>query len=120
MSASKVVAPDNMVFDYEKIYTGRVKWFNNKSGFGFISLINSESEYDLFAHHTSLNVDGEQFRYLVQGEYLEFKVEKITDSTKEHTHQAVQITGISGGKLMCETRNETRNQKIEYKKKTKD
>ena len=55
-------------------YVGKVKWFNNKSGYGFVTFIDS-SDFkgkDIFAHHSSLNVKDEIYKYLVQGEYVEF------------------------------------------------
>jgi cold shock CspA family protein len=86
---------------------GKVKWFNNKSGYGFITFIDSKSpEKDIFAHHSSLNVKEEIYKYLVQGEYVEFEVQKMT--TGEHEYQAVNIKGIGQNDLMCETRHKNR------------
>ena len=49
-------------------YIGRVKWFNKKSGFGFITVADGDRVgTDVFAHHSNLNVSQDQFRYLVQG-----------------------------------------------------
>ena len=92
--------------------SGRVKWFNNKSGYGFITVSSGQQEgSDIFVHHSSIKVDKEQYRYLVQGEYVEFTLKEMVDS--EHKWQASDVSGISGGKLMCETRLETRNAKTE-------
>tara|TARA_B100001093_G_C26760299_1_gene985368 strand:- start:988 stop:1323 length:336 start_codon:yes stop_codon:yes gene_type:complete len=83
---------------------GKVKWFNNKAGYGFISIVNPPDENltDVFVHHSSLNVSSEIYKYLVQGEYVEFEVEKIKN--KSHDYQASKVTGIGRGDLMCETR----------------
>ena len=83
---------------------GKVKWFNNKSGYGFITLINPRDENltDVFVHHSSLKVSNEIYKYLVQGEYVEFVVEQIKN--KSHEFQAANVCGIGGGDLMCETR----------------
>ena len=90
--------------------TGRVKWFNNKSGYGFVTVTSSEKEGpDIFVHHSSIKVDKEQYRYLVQGEYVEFTLSEV--SGKEHTWQAADVSGINGGSLMCETRLESRSSK---------
>ena len=36
---------------------GRVKWFNNKAGFGFITVTDGpQSGTDIFVHHSSINV----------------------------------------------------------------
>lgn len=88
--------------------TGRVKWFNNKAGFGFITVID-DSEHasmDFFVHHSAVNVEDKQYRYLVQGEYVEFDLMK--SGGEKHLWQATKVTGIRGGKLMCETRTETK------------
>ena len=85
---------------------GLVKWFNNKSGYGFITLMTPHSEFknsDIFAHHSSISASGDLYKYLVQGEYVEFDVMEM-ESKDTHTHQAANITGIMGGVLMCETR----------------
>lgn len=85
--------------------TGCVKWFNNKSGYGFISSC-EEGGSDVFVHHSSLRVGDEQYRYLVAGEYVEYSKEPASN---DHEWQATNVTGVKGGKLMCETRNEMRN-----------
>jgi cold shock CspA family protein len=87
-------------------HIGYVKWFNNKSGYGFITLMDDDTEFkgrDIFSHHSSIKANGDLYKYLVQGEYVEFDVQKM-DSNNEHEHQAVNITGIMNGDLMCETR----------------
>ena len=87
--------------------SGRVKWFNNNSGYGFITITGGvHEETDIFVHHSSIRVDKEQYRYLVQGEYVDFVLKEMVDS--EHKWQATGVSGIFGGKLMCETRLETR------------
>jgi|TARA_B100001964_G_scaffold64317_1_gene73331 CspA family cold shock protein len=49
--------------------TGTVKWFNDKKGFGFISVEGGE---DIFVHHTSIESDG--FRTLGEGDKVEFEI----------------------------------------------
>jgi cold shock CspA family protein len=86
---------------------GRVKWFNNKSGYGFITFMtnNNLKGSDIFVHHSSIASKQNLYKYLVQGEYVEFNVEKMENKdNKEHENQATGITGILGGELMCETR----------------
>ena len=90
-------------------YVGKVKWFNNKSGYGFVTFIDS-SDFkgkDIFAHHSSLNVKDEIYKYLVQGEFVEFNVQKMDSGT--HEYQATNIKGILQNDLMCETRHKNRD-----------
>ena len=91
-------------------YTGRVKWFNNKAGYGFITVTDgAKSGSDIFTHHSAINVGTEQYKYLVQGEYVEFEL----TSSETHQFQATNVSGIRGGKLMCETRHDTRKERVE-------
>ena len=89
-------------------FIGRVKWFNNKAGYGFITVTDGEkSGQDIFVHHSGISVDSEQFKYLLQGEYVEFQISPTAEGSK-HPSQATSVTGVKGGKLMCQTRNENR------------
>lgn len=98
-------------------FTGRVKWFNNKAGYGFITVTDGpKSGSDIFVHHSSINVSTQQYKYLVQGEYIEFTLSNV--SSGSHEFQAVDVSGIKGGKLMCETRNELRTVRTTYKEQS--
>jgi cold shock CspA family protein len=100
--------------DCGKKFAGCVKWFNMKTGFGFLTVVQSVCGSDLkvgseiFVHHSNVKVTEEQYRFLVQGEYVEFDVSNVANG--QHSCQAVNVTGMFGGKLMCETRNEARQQ----------
>ena len=112
MSASAVVTSGDR-------FMGRVKWFNNKAGYGFITVTSGpKTDSDIFVHHKAVNVSVEQYRYLVQGEYIEFSLEQLKDSA--HELQAVNVSGINGGKLMCETRREFRQSRISYSSDSKE
>ena len=49
--------------------TGRVKWFNDRKGFGFIEV---EGGKDVFVHHSA--IQGEGFKSLKEGDAVEFEV----------------------------------------------
>ncbi len=51
--------------DSETRTNGCVKWFNNKSGYGFINVVGGDNTgTDVFVHHSAIKVDTEQYRYL--------------------------------------------------------
>ncbi|MBT4484466.1 MAG: cold-shock protein [Candidatus Latescibacteria bacterium] len=50
--------------------TGKVKWFNESKGFGFITP--DDGSDDLFVHHTSIIAEG--FRNLNEDQEVEFDV----------------------------------------------
>ena len=50
---------------------GRVKWFNDKKGYGFIE---TKDQGDVFVHHTAIEAEG--FRSLSEGENVSFEVER--------------------------------------------
>ena len=60
---------------------GKVKWFNNAKGFGFIG-------GDIFVHYSSIKVDG--YRTLKEGQQVEFIV-----SQGEKGLQADEVVALS-------------------------
>ena len=48
--------------------TGKVKWFNQEKGFGFIT--NDEDGKDIFVHFSAINAEG--FKTLEEGQVVEF------------------------------------------------
>jgi len=85
--------------------TGRVKWFNPKTGYGFITVVGAEDQSllnkDVFAHYSSINTESSQYKYLVQGEYVSFSL--TPSNSEKHEYNSVNISGIMGGPLMCQT-----------------
>ena len=82
--------------------TGRVKWFNSKSGFGFITVCDGHHKgKDIFAHFSSLRGESSQYKYLIQGEYVEFALGK--SESEQHDHVSIDVSGVKDGLLMCDT-----------------
>ena len=66
--------------------TGKVKWFNQEKGFGFIT--NDEDGKDIFVHFSSINAEG--FKTLQEGQTVEFDVVE-----GDRGPQATNVTVIS-------------------------
>lgn len=63
---------------------GKVKWFNDQKGFGFIS---TKDGRDLFVHHSSILGDG--FKTLAEGAEVQFEIEQ-----SEKGPRATQVSVI--------------------------
>jgi CspA family cold shock protein len=50
---------------------GKVKWFNDKKGYGFIA---ADSGKEFFVHHSS--IEGEGFKSLEEGQRVSFEEER--------------------------------------------
>ncbi|HEY3217063.1 MAG TPA: cold-shock protein [Candidatus Eisenbacteria bacterium] len=59
---------------------GKVKWFNDQKGYGFIS---AEDQQDVFVHFSA--IEGSGFRTLREGEQVEFEI-KSSERGTEATH----------------------------------
>ncbi|GFO60505.1 cold-shock protein [Geomonas silvestris] len=57
--------------DRKHMANGRVKWFNDSKGFGFLEQENGE---DVFCHFSAISGDG--FKSLVEGDDVTFDVTK--------------------------------------------
>jgi CspA family cold shock protein len=62
---------------------GKVKWFNDAKGFGFITP--DDGSKDVFVHHTAIEASG--FRSLTEGQAVEFE---IVDGQKGPAAQGVR------------------------------
>jgi cold shock CspA family protein len=88
-----------MTLEENKLYTGCVKWFNKKTGYGFITLIdNSEPNAEIFVHHSALDVPNDIYKYLIQGEYVTFFLSK----SEKHLFTANKVKGIDRRFLLCQ------------------
>jgi cold shock protein len=106
-------------------YFGRVKWFNGTKGYGFITVLDTNS--DLFVHHSEINTSVSCWKTLYTGEYVQ--VEVGMDNAGKTC--ARSVTGIQGGQLLCENptlpfsrrnrnnrTNDTREEPVEHEQKS--
>jgi CspA family cold shock protein len=63
---------------------GKVKWFSNEKGFGFIE---REEGDDVFVHHSAITMDG--YRTLTEGQEVEFEVVQGDKGLQASNVQAV-------------------------------
>jgi cold shock protein len=86
-------------------YVGQCKWFSDKLGYGFVTIQESEDKgKDIFVHHSGIKPRNSNYKTLKKGEYINFN---IIDG--DNGPQAVDITGIGGGSLMCDVLPSTRS-----------
>jgi len=80
---------------------GRVKWFNARRGYGFVTNIDDEQggTDDIFVHHSTLTTKEGVYKTLYLGEFVEYS------ETKDDKGKilAASVTGIKGQPLMCES-----------------
>ncbi len=50
---------------------GKVKWFSNQKGYGFIT---TEEGKDVFVHHSA--IQGEGYKSLEEGQEVEFEIQQ--------------------------------------------
>lgn len=58
--------------------TGKVKWFNDHKGFGFIQ--EEQTGKDVFVHHTA--IEGEGYKTLTDGETVDYEAESSDKGLK--------------------------------------
>lgn len=71
---------------------GKVKWFNNAKGYGFIEQPGSR---DIFVHYSA--IEGEGFKTLEQGQEVEFEVMQSPKGP-----QAEKVIGIESHEIFHE------------------
>ncbi len=67
--------------------SGKVKWFDNKRGFGFIA---QESGLDVFVHHSSIL--GKGYKTLHEGEKVDFDLISSEKGPKAQNVQRDQLS----------------------------
>ena len=68
-----------------KVVRGRVKWFNNEKGYGFIEYTDKD---DIFVHYSAINQNG--YKSLAEGQYVEFN---LLNTSKGY--QATNVTVVN-------------------------
>jgi CspA family cold shock protein len=63
---------------------GKIKWFNEKKGFGFIQ---QEGGPDVFVHFSAIQGDG--FKTLAEGQLVEFEIIQDAKGAKAQNVQKV-------------------------------
>lgn len=61
--------------------TGKIKWFNNSKGYGFVEKLGPSAE-DIFVHYSA--IQGDDFRTLEEGQYVDTLSLKLLRAQKVH------------------------------------
>ncbi len=70
--------------------TGKVKWFNNEKGYGFIEVDNLD---DIFVHYSQILKEG--YKTLNEGDIVDFKlVETVKGLQAKDVQEKVEIQAI--------------------------
>tara|TARA_Y100000389_G_C17456716_1_gene518634 strand:- start:1117 stop:1467 length:351 start_codon:yes stop_codon:yes gene_type:complete len=83
---------------------GNVVWFDQKKGFGFVKIINPESEYlgkEIFVHFSTIQSEN-SFKKLFPGENVSLDVAKNTDETSNKEFVSTNVRGLYGSQLMVD------------------
>lgn len=68
---------------------GKVKWFNNEKGYGFIEYNDLE---DIFVHYSAIKKDG--YKTLKEGDIVDFKLIETPKGLQALEVTAVELTTV--------------------------
>ena len=68
---------------------GRVKWFNNEKGFGFIEY---KENLDIFVHYSSIMIEG--YKTLSEGQMVEFDLVETEKGLQAKNVKEVKPTTV--------------------------
>ena len=98
MTTAAVIIPDEVEDSREGDTVGVCKWFSDRLGYGFVTVCSGEARgKDVFVHYKGIRPANSTHRTLHKGEYVSF-----SSSTGASGEQAVNVTGVFGGPLMCD------------------
>lgn len=78
---------------------GRVKWFDSRKGYGYVTVTRERKDY--FVHHSGILTREDVYKTLLPDEYVQFKI-CLDDNGREC---ACDVEGVDGGPIQCETDN---------------
>ncbi|HHJ1299591.1 cold shock domain-containing protein CspD [Pseudomonas sp. P1B16] len=81
--------------------SGKVKWFNNAKGYGFIN--EDGKSDDLFAHYSAIQMDG--YKTLKAGQAVEFEI--IQGPKGLHAVKIMDAVTAAAAKAQSQTASET-------------
>ena len=70
---------------------GRVKWFDDKRGYGFIT---TEEGLDVYVHYTAILTDGDGYRTLKHNWRVDFEI-VTTDDGREEARSVVVLPKLT-------------------------
>ena len=70
---------------------GRVKWFNNLKGYGFIE-VGTDIDEDIFVHYSAINQDG--YKSLSEGDVVEFTLVETAKGKQAINVKEVKLTTV--------------------------
>lgn len=91
----------------EKTNIGKVLWFDHKKGWGFIRVINPDSEFlnkEVFVHFSSVNCTN-TFKKLYPGEVVSLDVTRLENPENGKEFTTSNVTGLFGTELFVDSKD---------------